>query len=480
MRPPTLQYFYLERPMLLLIAICTISVLLWIGSGDFHTKGEQREASVAVSMIEKNQWILPEAHTDELAYKPPLRHWAIALFSLPAGEVTPFTSRLPSAICFVCLICFSFIFFGKNLRFQDAFLAALIMISCFELHRAGMTAHADMMLTFFMVLGLQRLFRWEERKSLNGLPLVIPIILGLAALTKGPVGIVLPLLVFGIYLLILKYNIGKIILKLLPIALLALILPSIWHILAYQVGGKDFLDLVWAENFGCFLGSENLNIQYNLGHEEPFWYNFATLITGFFLGFFPWTLLLFMSLFCLNYKVKKKSGKNLWQRISGMEKIRLFSLVSAVVIVLFYCIPSSKHSVYLMPAYPFIAIFIAEYVLYLTEYKVKISRFFGIFIGILGAFISLFWIFMPLIMTIEPARKTILWRLKMLAEGLTDWQHLEFPLFILIGLLVFSIIVLVKHLWKKNHLKVLYATIGVYLSLLLVLDGIFAFLASLP
>ena len=40
----------------MVIVICIISVLPWIGLGDFSTKGEPREAAVAVSMLETDQY----------------------------------------------------------------------------------------------------------------------------------------------------------------------------------------------------------------------------------------------------------------------------------------------------------------------------------------------------------------------------------------------------------------------------------------
>ena len=50
MRTPTLQYLYLQKPVTMMVVICIISVLPWIGLGDFSTKGEPREAAVAISM----------------------------------------------------------------------------------------------------------------------------------------------------------------------------------------------------------------------------------------------------------------------------------------------------------------------------------------------------------------------------------------------------------------------------------------------
>jgi 4-amino-4-deoxy-L-arabinose transferase-like glycosyltransferase len=474
MRPPTLQYFYLEKPMILLILITFISVVLWIGKGDFYTKGEPREALVAVSMLEKNQWILPEAYADEIAYKPPLTHWLMAVFSLPRGEVTPFSTRLPSALAFVGLIVTVFLFFGKNLKLQVSFLSVLILLTSFELHRAAMTSRVDMLLTFLIVLALTRLFRWEERNSLKGFPVWAVVIQGLAMLTKGPVGIVLPLLVFGIYLLFLKYNIWKIAGKLIPVALASPVFPLIWYLLAYKVGGKEFLDIVWAENFGRFLGSDNLNIHYDLGHREAWWYNLLTLASG----FIPWTILLVISLFGLHYSKKIPDIKSLWHSFVHQDKIKLFSVVAVIVIFVFYCIPVSKRSVYLMPAYPFISIFIAQYVLYLRENKPKISCVFDIFISVIACItglIVLLTVIFPVIDPVSLAARFVK-RQQTLDAIACTWQsfHGFSMLYVLLLLtLLYSLFVFFRYLGKKNYLKVLYATIGVYLALNLVLDGVF-------
>ena len=472
MRPPAIQYFYLEKPMALLTVITILSVFLWVGCGDFYRKSEPREASVAVSMIEKNQWILPDVYADEVAYKPPLMHWLTAVFSLPGGKVTPFTSRLPSAIAFLGLIVCSFLFFGRNLRTQEAFLAALIMLTTFELHRAAMTARVDMLLTFLIFWALTRLFRWEDEKKLTGFPMLIPVILGLATLTKGPVGIVLPLLIFGAYLLFLRYNFWKIAAKLIPLALFASILPLIWYVLAYQRGGEKFLDLVWAENFGRFLGINDLKISYDLGHRKGWWYNWAMLAAG----FIPWTILLIISLFDLSYKRLPKI-QSLWKRFIQMEKIKLFSAVAAIVTFLFYSIPISKRSVYLMPAYPFIAVFIAQYVLYLTEYKVIISRIFAFFIGIVACIVGMIVLLTITTDWVNPVDllASVVKNSSFLQQFSDIWQTAHFSQMlsvVLLVLLIYSIYILFNSFRKKLYLKTLYAVIGVYLSLFLLMDAL--------
>jgi len=474
MRPPSLQYFYLEKPAVLLIAITIISVFLWINSGDFYTKGEPREASVAVSMIEKNQWILPQVYADEIAYKPPLMHWITAVFSLPEGKVTPFSSRLPSALAFLCLIVFSFMFFGRNLRMQEAFLASLILLTAFELHRAAMTARVDMLLTFLIVWALMMLFRWEEEKRLTGFPWLATVAMGLAVLTKGPIGIVLPLLVFGIYLLFLRYNFWKILAKLIPLGMLAIILPLIWYVMAYQKGGEKFMDVVLAENFGRFWEINDLNVSYDLGHERGWLYNCISLTAG----FIPWTILLLISLFGLPYK-RFPGIKIWWNRFIQMEKIKLFSAIAAIVIFLFYSIPISKRSVYLMPAYPFISVFIAQYVLYLTEYKVKISRIFAIFVGIVACTGGLIVLLTVTTHWVNPVALISNFKINAAwaVHFFTIWQTAHFSLLlsiILLLLLIYAIYVLFKSFRKKLYLKTLYTVVAVYLCLLLVMDGLFS------
>ena len=474
MRTRTLQYLYLQRSLIGLVFFTIFSVICWIGMGEFYTKGEPREASVASSMIEDNNWILPQAYADEPAYKPPLTHWLMATFSLPTGEVTPFTSRLPSALAFLGVIVVSFFLFGRKLKFTEAFLACIILLSSFELHRAAMTARVDMLLTFFILTSLLCLYKWEIREKVTGLPPIIPILLGLAALTKGPVGIILPLLVFGVYLLVLKYNFWKIVGKLTLVALCAMILPGIWYFFAYKSGGQEFLDLVWAENFGRFLGSDNLNISYELGHQEPIWYNFITLLGG----FIPWTIFLFISLFSIKYSFKIPKFKTVWDNLLSMERVKLFSLVAAIVIVVFYCIPSSKRSVYLMPAYPFIALFIAEFVLYIAEHRPKVNKIFSIIISVIGIIVALLCLATVVTHFVDPV--TLVGYFTKHQKTLTDvasiYTSLSSPKILYISLicvLILSLYILFYLLRKKNNLKILYATIGVYFAIILVADGIF-------
>lgn len=353
----TFKAIYLRHPYLLILFVSIMLTLPWITMGEFYTKGEPREATVATCILNTGNWVLPSDYADEVAYKPPFMHWFIAIFSLPVGHVTETTARLPSALGLIGITLMFFALLYKRTDSFRAMLAALMLLTSFEMHRSALEARVDMTLAFFMIGALISLFKWEE-KGLTGFPLLIPVFLGGAALVKGPVGILLPCAVFGIYLLLLqRYSLSKIIYKNVLVALPALAILLVWYVLAYQQGGEHFLKLVYAENFGRFLGqdSSKLGISYELGHKGPFWYYIPAIL----LGFIPWSLLPIFSIFTNSFKIsvqKIKLKKNsIWQRLANMEKLTLFSLVSVAIILTFYAIPSSKRSVYIMPAYPFAA-----------------------------------------------------------------------------------------------------------------------------
>jgi 4-amino-4-deoxy-L-arabinose transferase-like glycosyltransferase len=467
MRTTALQYLYLQKPISLIVIICAIALLPWLNT-DFYTKGEPREASVAVSMLESGNGILPKVYAEEFAYKPPLMHWFMTAFSLPQGHASEFSSRLPSALAQIVLMGFMLAFFGKRIRFQEAFIATLLLITCFEIHRAGMTARVDMLLTTFTVLGLMCLYRWENKLELKGLPVAIPLLFSCAVLTKGPIGIILPLFVFLVYLLLLrKYSFFKIVKSLAYAGISSMFIPMLWYMAAYRQGGDEFLNVVLAENFARFLHLSESSINYDLGHREGIFYNFLTLLAG----FTPWTLLFVFSLFGIKWHKPQKSIRQIlddvWVRFHSMEKMKQFSIVAAVCIILFYTVPSSKRSVYLMPAYPFISLLLAQYFIYVTENFPKVTRIFGI---VLVSAASIVFLASFLVMTgilngnsLPPDD---------FLGGVTDMltANLLSTKLIAVFFLV-SIITVIYQLSRRINIKILYSTILLTFCINFFIDG---------
>ena len=352
-----------------LAGIVFLFLFLFLGEAYFNTKGEPREAGVALSILQQDNWILPVNNGVDIPYKPLFLHWCIALLSLLTGGVTEYTARFPSALALAVMVLAGYVFFSRRRGSQVAFVAALLTLTSFELHRAGTNCRVDMMLTALVVISLYLLYRWVER-GMRGLPWWAVLCMSAAFLTKGPVGVLLPCLVTGIFLLCRGHDFRKVLSRFLLVGLVSCVVPLLWYVAAYRQGGSYFLQLVMEENLLRFLGKMSY-----ASHHNPAYYNVLTVLAG----FLPYTLLALISLFWIRPRRGLLSGW--WERFKRyfreMDDVRLFSLLSIVVIFVFYCIPKSKRSVYLMPIYPFIAYFLAEYVIYLWRHKPTVLRVYG-------------------------------------------------------------------------------------------------------
>lgn len=359
--------------------VCVIAVMLtvpFLGLTDFYSKGEPREAVVAYTMVEHGNWILPINNGGDIPYKPPFFHWCIALFSLLQGHVSEFTSRLPSALALVAMSVGGFVFFAKRKNANMALLATLLSLTAFEVHRAGINCRVDMVNTAFMVGALFLMFRWWERGK-HTMPWLAILCMSGATLTKGPVGMLLPCAVMGVFMLTQRESLWSTVWRLGLAALLSLVLPLCWYYAAYLQGGDEFLRLVKEENIDRLLGK----MAYE-SHENPFWYNFLTLITG----WLPYTLLFVFSLFVLPWKRFSKSG--FMQSVRRAEPMQVFVWLAFGLILFFYCIPKSKRSVYLLPCYPFMAWLMAQYVVWLVANRLSAVKAYAWLMGVLGVGLS--------------------------------------------------------------------------------------------
>lgn len=359
--------------------VCVIAVMLtvpFLGLTDFYSKGEPREAVVAYTMVEHGNWILPINNGGDIPYKPPFFHWCIALFSLLQGHVSEFTSRLPSALALVAMSVGGFVFFAKRKNANMALLATLLSLTAFEVHRAGINCRVDMVNTSFMVGALFLMFRWWERGK-HTMPWLAILCMSGATLTKGPVGMLLPCAVMGVFMLTQRESLWSTVWRLGLTALLSLVLPLCWYYAAYLQGGDEFLRLVKEENIDRLLGK----MAYE-SHENSFWYNFVTLITG----WLPYTLLFVFSLFVLPWKRFSKSG--FMQSVRRAEPMQVFVWLAFGLILFFYCIPKSKRSVYLLPCYPFMAWLMAQYVVWLVANRLSAVKAYAWLMGVLGVVLS--------------------------------------------------------------------------------------------
>lgn len=457
------------------IALLSVLVLVpFLGETIFYSKGEPREAIVAYTMLESGNWILPTNYGVEIAYKPPFLYWAIAVVSSVLGGVSEFSARMPSALAFLAMQLVFFSFVAKRKDVKTAFLTSILLLSSFEVHRAAVACRLDMLQVSFIVISLCLLFRWDE-KNCKGLPWVAIVLMACATLTKGPVGSIFPCVGIGIYQLLRGRSFGKTFFSLMGIGLLSLIPLAVWFGSAYQQGGQSFINLMMEENTGRFFRKMSYE-----SHENPIWYNFLTIIWG----WIPWTLVLLISFFGLKWKGIRllpegvswgERCKKAWAKFRSQSPIQLFIWVVILFIFIFYCIPKSKRSVYLLPIYPFMAVLIAEYLLALAQRGAKVFK--------ISAYI---FVSLALLLTITFAMVRLglipesIWGTgKHAAENIAFMQALQsVQLLLAKWLIVFlpavAAVCLIYALAKRADAKsLLYGIAGCILCIFVALDGVY-------
>ena len=364
--------------------VVLISVLLsfpWLDRA-FYTRGEPREALVAQAMVDTGQWLLPPSYNGDVPAKPPFSHWLSAIVSLPFGDVSEATSRLPSAIAFVVFTAMFQLFLAARVSLATALLSSLLLLCSPEWFRAASTCRVDTILSMSLAGALLALFVWEERGR-RGAPLVAIFLLTCAVLTKGPVGIVLPFIIFSVYC-VTKYGwsrkaLAKLALDELLISIPVITVVSLWYIAAYLQWGEEFIVKVRYENVERFTSSM---------HDEPHKHSVPYLFGALMVGFLPWSLA--WALACVrgwNRTLLSVSGlKDRWSKASELVR---FSLIAVLSIILFFCIPSSKRGIYLLPAYPFIAFLAASSVQAWLPKSERLLRWLYVTMSVLTALILL-------------------------------------------------------------------------------------------
>ena len=229
-----------------------------------------------------------------------------------------------------------------------------------------------MTLAALLTLVFINLFLWEERR-LRGFPWVTVLLLGAATLSKGPVALVLSGLVFLLFTLLQRHDLRRIIKVLLVVWVPAGLIGFSWYLAAYLQGGDAFVDVFLSENVRRFSGT----MKGDRGeHAHSIGYLYGTL----FLGFLPWALLALMG--CVNWLVGNfykpiAAVKEIYRRLSGLDRLHRFVWIVVLVTLLFYSVPTSKRSVYLLPLYPFLAILLADHLEALVRNYSRVLVWYG-------------------------------------------------------------------------------------------------------
>ena len=324
-----------------IIAFLVLFGTVMLGNlGRWELKGsdEPRYAQIAREMLETGQYIVPHLNGEIYPAKPPLFFWLMTLAAAPSGDVSAFEARLPSVLAGLGLILLTYLFAARLFDPGTGLLAAGMLFCCAQFFSTTTSSHFDTILAFWTTLALL-LFYIGYTRAEKGKKYMLGAYaaMGCALLTKGPVGLIVPLASMLLFVLARK-EYGRI--KDLHIGkglIIAVGIIAAWLIPACIMGGNEYTqNILFKQTLGRTVES--------FAHKEPFYFYFS----GFPVDFLPWSLFVPAAVLYF-WKYRSRSKDILLPLVWFAFTFAMFTLVSG------------KRDLYLLPLYPAAAMLMARF-----------------------------------------------------------------------------------------------------------------------
>ncbi|MGE4606492.1 MAG: glycosyltransferase family 39 protein, partial [Myxococcota bacterium] len=359
-------------------------------------------------------------HLNEEVYtqKPPLFFWLAAFAGAPDGRVSEFAARLPSALAGIALVGLTAFAGGRMFGARSGILGAAILLTSWDVAHLARRAQLDVLLTLFTTIALFEFWRSDRSQPVprRGLA-VFHCALGLAVLTKGPVGVLVPLLVIVAY----RAFQGRLRdlrgLRALgawfPAWGLALSLgPAIvWISLATALAPAGYFESAVVDNlWGRFAEGTS--------HERPFYY----YLYQFPIHFLPWTPLWAAVVWAASQRVFQPGADD------GRARAWCYALAWIGMTLLLFTASAGKRAIYLLPAFPAAALLCADATLLFLDECRKIPRPFVIGLAALLSLVILAGLTAPAVAPLYGVR--VPWTLAGATSGIgllgvLGWRRLK-------------------------------------------------------
>ena len=319
-----------------LIAICLILFFFNLGDRALWDIDEGMHAATSKDMVLTGDWLTPQYNGEKFYDKPPLHNWLVAISFLIFG-FTEFAARLPAALLGLGCVMVTYLMGRRIFGPTAAFLSALILATSAEYFVLSRVVVHDISLAFFITLALALFYLgYQNERHRRRLFLLGYAAMGFSVLAKGPVGVLLPVMIIGLFLIfkrqlrfLKQMQVGWGILILLAVA-------APWYVL---ISLKD------PEYVGYFFIKQNLGNFFakEVRHPEPFYYYIPVLMGG----MFPWSTFLPLALF-----------RGVRARGMIYNDGTLFALIWFAAVFIFFSIASSKLGTYILPLFPAAALLV--------------------------------------------------------------------------------------------------------------------------
>lgn len=286
---------------------------------------ESNYALTAKEMVLSGDWLSPRIYGHYWFDKPIMIYWLIAI-SFKVFGLTEFAARLPAAVFSAGSVAFAY-WFGQTLfdHRRTALLSALVLATSLEFWVLARMIITDAVLFFFTSVSLATFYLGLRNKGSIWYMIAYGAA-GMAVLTKGPVGLVLPGLIVILYIALTRqWQLYKR-LFLLPGILMFLLVASPWYLKMYQIHGSEFVN--------TFLGLHNyIRATVSEHPNDNVFYYYLVLFP---VSLLPWAGILFpyMSIF-------KRESKSIHL---------MYLTIWPTTMIVFYTMMATKYPTYVFPA----------------------------------------------------------------------------------------------------------------------------------
>jgi 4-amino-4-deoxy-L-arabinose transferase-like glycosyltransferase len=317
------------------LGLAALILLASLGSAPLKDPDEARFARTSIEMLQARDPVVPRFEGEPRLVKPPLLHWVqAALFSL--FGFSSWAARLPAALATLVSIFLLGAVVRRRFGAEGAFWTVVVLATTPLVVILGRLGNIDALLALHVLAVICLDLAWPEQKP-AGVGWAMGALLGLAFLCKGPVGVIVPLLVILA---------GR-------TATRRELLPS-WHIFLSVLGGWAVVVLPWAlALISSVGGSEVMNVlrtevldRYVSGttHVEPPWFYLLVIAVG----FLPWQAPLVIGVVRVVRRYRDPGASTALYAAAGL----LAGLV-------FFSLGKGKLPNYILPLAPLCAIIVA-------------------------------------------------------------------------------------------------------------------------
>ena len=317
-----------ERLTSAVALLCLVALYFW-GNGALPVTApvEVNYTQTAKEMLAAGDFLSPQIYGNYWYDKPIFFYWEL-LAAFSVFGVTDFAARFFPALFAAAGLGLTYAFARRLYDERTAFWSALILGTSVLYSFLAKLILTDLSLFVFFG-GTLAAFYIGYRERRRSFFYIAYACAGLAVLTKGPIGFLLPGLIILVFLIAARdlSALGRICLPTGLLVFAAVCAP--WYVYMYLVHGADFVN--------TFLGIHNVLRATVSEHAQwDVWYFYLGIYV---LGMFPWSFALPLALF------------RAWRVRPVVETRTLFLLVWAIVVPVFFQMMATKYPTYSFPAF---------------------------------------------------------------------------------------------------------------------------------